>query len=221
MNIKQLTNGIINVSNNGYVSLLNRYGIINEEIKNIYSDSLKYELNEGVLSLTDSNFSKSINIEKLSNGYKLSIKANDNERFFGLGDATRDSVMVRGTRVLLHTSNIKAYGPQPIILSSEGYALLVNTTYKSIFDICKTSNDTVTIIVSDGDINFYFFKAGNLKSLISALTDVTGKPTMLPAFGYGLTIVQNEEIDEYRLLDHIRLIRDILFTIKNTTFSIV
>ena len=139
MECQKLTDGIIRVSNNEYSSLLNRYGIINENIKNKYSKSFEYKVDNNVLEIKDKGFSKYINIEKSPKGYKLQFNANENERFFGLGDATRDSVMVRGIKVLLCTSNIKAYGPQPIILSSEGYAIFVNTTYKSIFDICNFS----------------------------------------------------------------------------------
>ena len=36
--------------------------------------------------------------------------------------------------------------------------------------------------------------------LLEALTNITGKPVMLPAFGYGLTIVNNEQELSYGIV---------------------
>ena len=36
--------------------------------------------------------------------------------------------------------------------------------------------------------------------LLEALTNITGKPVMLPAFGYGLTIVNNEQELSYSIV---------------------
>lgn len=42
--------------------------------------------------------------------------------------------------------------------------------------------------------------ADTLPDLLEALTDITGKPVMLPAFGYGLTIVNNEQELSYSIV---------------------
>lgn len=83
---RKLCNGIINVSENGYVSLLNRYGILNEDIKNSYSVSLESSFKNNVLSFKDNSFIKDIEITKFSKGYKLSFKASKDERFFSFLD---------------------------------------------------------------------------------------------------------------------------------------
>ncbi len=140
--------------------------------------------------------------------HTLSVSLSEGERFYGLGDSSRDGIQLRGKSVLLEKSNVKCYGPMPILLSSDGWALLVNTTYRTVFDIGKTDESTLTVKVYGGQIDFYLFKADSLLGLVKELTRVTGRPMMLPKFGYGLTVVNNEDIGIPQLLEYTRLYRE-------------
>ena len=61
--------------------------------------------------------------------------------------------------------------------------------------------------VLGGDVDFYLFCGDSLRELLAGITDITGKPIMLPKFAYGLTFVQNEQLDTRGLLWDIRTIR--------------
>ena len=126
-----------------------------------------------------------------------------------MGDANRDSVMLRGKSIGVWVANVVSYGPMPEIISSDCWAILVNSTYKQKFDIGKTNEDLLTIYVGGGEPDFFLFTANDMRDTLSALTDVTGKPVMLPAFGYGLTFVENEQATNAKeLLNDIRTFRD-------------
>ncbi|MBO5060371.1 MAG: glycoside hydrolase family 31 protein [Clostridia bacterium] len=135
-----------------------------------------------------------------NNGFRIEIPAAEKERLFGLGDESRDSVMKRGKKAVMWQQNVVSYGPIPFLVSSEGWGILVNCTYKHSFDICSESKDKIVIDAQKGVIDFYIFLADSMKEIIGLYTDITGKPVMLPKAAYGFTFVSNEEDGARELL---------------------
>lgn len=131
--------------------------------------------------------------EYSNNGFRIQIPVTETERFFGLGDESRSSVMKRGRKAVIWQKNVVSYGPIPFLLSSDGWGVLINCTYKHTFDLASENKNTVTIEAPKGVIDFYVFQAESMVDVISLYTDLTGKPIMLPKFAYGLTFVNNEE----------------------------
>lgn len=150
----------------------------------------------------------SVSIERNAKGYCIKIPLSKKERLFGIGDATRKSVMIRGIRAYMSVSNVNSYGPMPVLISSDGWGFLLNTTYSSFFDCAYTDADTLIVEVDEKRVDFYLFRADTLKETIGKITAVTGRPIMLPKFAYGLTFVENEEINTRGLLWDIKTLRD-------------
>jgi alpha-glucosidase (family GH31 glycosyl hydrolase) len=187
-------------------SMLSRYGILkgvgtpisNGEAVSAEKDSVHFLAKRAV----------DLKVTKYGERHTLSVSLSETESFFGLGDSSRDGIQLRGKEILLEKSNVKCYGPMPLLLSSDGWAILVNTTYKTVFDIGKNDKSTLVIKVYGGQIDFYLFKAESLLGLVRETTRITGRPMMLPKFGYGLTVVNNEDIAIPQLLEYIRLYRE-------------
>lgn len=178
--------------------MLSRYGILENKLKRSYAASSAEICDTGVV-MYGVKRDVSVNITEIEGGgYKLEIPLTEKERLFGMGDANRDSIMIRGKTIGVWVCNVISYGPLPIVLSSDGWAILVNSTYQQKFDLGDSEGDKIKIYVSDGSPDFYLFTAKTLMDTLSAITDITGKPTMLPAFGYGLTFVENEWITKAR-----------------------
>ena len=194
---------------NGKASMFSRYGILKESLSKDYADCLAESNEKGVL-LHGVKRDVSVFVEQFGDkGFQLKIPLTKDERLFGLGDANRDSVMIRGKTLNVWVANVASYGPMPVLLSADGWAIIVNSTYYQKFDIADSDKDTVIISVAGGTADFYLFTANSLMELTQAITDITGKPIMLPAFGYGLTFVENyKTTDARRLLDDIRMMRD-------------
>ena len=193
----------------GKRSMLSRYGFLSENAQKSYgscivtieNDLVKFKNEKKDVSISVSNSD--------GKGFQVVIPLDVEERLFGMGDANRDSVMLRGKTINVWVANVASYGPMPVLLSSSGWALIVNSTYSQKFDIGETDKDKLIVSVAGGDADFYLVSAENLLGLVQAVTDITGKPTMLPKYGYGLTFVENERTTVARqLLDDIRMMRD-------------
>lgn len=140
-------------------------------------------------------------------GFRMDIRLSDDERLYGLGDETRDRIMKRGHRADLWQSNIACYGPIPYIMSSRGWGVLVNCTYRHIYDVAAENPNLLRIDSARGPMDFYVFLGGDLKALLNLYTDVSGKPILLPRAAYGLTFVCNEEYGAHELLEDCRHFR--------------
>ena len=187
-------------------SMLYRYGIFAADADGADSSICRME---GDTILLSAKREIRITVERRAGCYRLIIPMGEGERFFGAGDSTRKSVALRGQRLIMNVENVKSYGPMPMFLSSDGWALVLNCTYRSIFDFGTHDPDTLTVDALGGDVDFYLFCGDSLRELLSRVTDITGKPTMLPKFAYGLTFVQNEQLDTRGLLWDIRTIREL------------
>ena len=199
MFIKKLGNGAFHFHEKKVSDgMLSRYGILENKLSKSYAECSAEITDSGVV-MHGAKRDVRVNITAVEGGgYMLEIPLTERERLFGMGDANRDSLMIRGKTIGVWVCNVISYGPLPIVLSSDGWAILVNSTYQQKFDLGDTNKDKIKIYVTDGMPDFYLFTAKTLKDTLSALTDITGKPTMLPAFGYGLTFVENEWITKAR-----------------------
>lgn len=185
-------------------SMLYRYNILKKDVP--VPENKACALTEDTITLQAKRL-VSITVEKAPQGYRLTVPMSEKERFFGMGDATRTTVSMRGQQLIHDIVNVERYGPMPVFLSTDGWSLLLNCTYRSVFDFGASQKDLV-IDVSGGDVDFYLFSGDSLKELLSRVTDITGKPMILPKFAYGLTLVHNEETDARSLLTDTRLMRD-------------
>ena len=210
LSIKKIGNGGFRVTvEGGKKSMFTRYGILKDELRREYSDS-KAELTESGVVLRGTKRDVEFDVENFQNGgFQIRIPLQKQERLFGLGDANRDSVMIRGKTLNIWVANVASYGPMPVLVSSDGWAIIVNSSYYQKFDIADSDKDAVIISVAGGTADFYILSAHTMLDLVQAITDVTGKPIMLPAFGYGLTFVETERtINARKVLDDIRMMRD-------------
>lgn len=187
-------------------SMLYRYGILTAD-NELDNDNVCKQSKDKVI-FDASKRKIEIASEHLDVGFRLRIPLSHDERLFGLGDATRDSVMVRGTRADIYIENVRAYGPMTVILSSDGWGFVLNCTYHNVIDCGKTDKDAIVIETNGGNVDYYLFRGDTLKEIIEKVTAVTGRPIMLPKFAYGLTFVQNEETDARSFLWDIKTMRD-------------
>ena len=192
-------------------SLLDRYGILSlgAELENDGGAELAQSENCDIVTLYAKRKVKFEISKRHDKGYHIRIPLARKERLFGLGDATRKSIMIRGTRADMNVENVASYGPMSVLLSDSGWAMVLDCTYRHIIDCAKTDSDAVTVDTAGGRVSLFLFRADSLKGLISLVTKVTGRPVLLPKFAYGLTLVQNEETDARSLLNDIRRMRDL------------
>lgn len=134
-------------------------------------------------------------------GFGAALALAEGERLYGLGDVTRERIQKRGTRALMWVRNVEAYVPIPYVMSSRGWALLLNTTWRHVFDLGHTAPDHLRFWGPQGTLDYLLFVGDDAPALLDRYTDVAGKPHLLPRWGYALTFVCNQQADAREMLD--------------------
>ena len=122
------------------------------------------------------------------------------ERFYGGGYRPQETIECRGMLLKNLCTYNMCNGPSPYFMSSRGWGVFWNTTYEHYFDIGTRNPNEMVLWSEDGEFDIFLF-AGSLRHMIGRYTDITGKPMLLPLFGYGLTCVHTEIDTEYTLLE--------------------
>jgi len=134
-------------------------------------------------------------------GYDLRFTLAKDERLFGLGDVSRENLMRRGGVYEFWVLNVKAYIPIPVVLSNRGWGLLMNTTWRNTIDVGKSDPERMICTARQSDLDYYLFCGPDYRSLLDTYTSLSGRPSLLPIWGYGLTYVCNQNIDAFNLLN--------------------
>ncbi len=163
--------------------------------------TLKYRAEELALSLG----------APLGGGFDVEIALDGSERLFGLGDESRESINKRGRSASIWQANVITYGPIPFMVSSRGWGIFVNSTYRQEYDLGKTDADRIKMTADEGGFDIFLFTSDSVMGVISKYAEITGKPALLPKSAYGFTYVTNEETNARTLLEDCARFRSIDF----------
>lgn len=128
---------------------------------------------------------------------RMHFEWQDKEALYGLGQQEEGILNLRGQTVYVHQANRKI--AVPLLVSSMGYGILVDTYSPMIF------NDTVTgsylYTEADDELDYYFMVGSDMNDVIREYRQLTGKAAMLPKWSFGYMQSQEryetaEEIQE-------------------------
>jgi len=122
-------------------------------------------------------------------GFDLRLSLQPDEQLYGHGDETRDRLDKRGHKGLMMVRNVTSYTPIPFLMSTGGWAVFVNSTWFHQFDAGATQEDELRLWADEGELDFVLIAGESLPNLLDQYTQITGRPHVLPLFGYGLTFV--------------------------------
>ncbi len=134
-------------------------------------------------------------------GFGATLSLADGERLYGLGDVTRERIQKRGLRSMMWVRNVESYVPIPCVMSSRGWGLLLNTTWRHFFDLGAANPGELRFWGTQGELDYVLFVGDDLPALLDVYTNIAGKPALLPLWGYGLTFVSNEQANAREMLD--------------------
>ena len=114
------------------------------------------------------------------------------ERIYGLGEQNGNINRV-GSRFKMWNSDKPCYQVNesplyksiPFFMSSEGYGIYFDNTYKTEYDFGTESKSYYSFSAPGGEMIYYFIFGPTYKQIISRYADLTGKPIMPPAWGLG------------------------------------
>ena len=111
------------------------------------------------------------------------------ERFYGLGEAGRDSLNLRGGEY----QNWAVYQfdeiPIPFLMSSAGWGLLADAAGRHFVDAAKRDPGKLVILGDEDAPDLFFFTGGHPEDLLRCCTALTGRTMLLPKWAYGLTYI--------------------------------
>ena len=84
------------------------------------------------------------------------------------------------------TGTEQAYKNVPFYMSNRGYGVFVNTPQKVSFEVGSEKVQRVQFSVPDEVMEYYVIAGDTLKDVLENYTDLTGKPTLPPAWSFGL-----------------------------------
>lgn len=122
-------------------------------------------------------------------------------RFFGLGDQSRDRLEHRGTIADLLVLNVKSYVPIPLLLTTGGFGILVNTTRRLLFDLGATHEDRYGFEAAEGELDYYLIAGPSLKQILANYCELTGLPPLPPKWAFGLFFICRTQADAHELME--------------------
>ncbi len=158
-----------------------RIGIYDLEEKTILEDELGFHWEES--------FQYGGNIVKMS---KTSV---DGENFFGLGDKPTN-FNLKGKRVSNWNTDQYAYGKDTDELYKDvpfyiglhnniSYGIFFDNTFKTHFDFCHERRNVISFWADGGEMNYYYIHGPQMSDVVTAYTDLTGKPELPPMWAMG------------------------------------
>ncbi len=134
-------------------------------------------------------------------GYDLRFTLTKEERLYGLGDVSRDNIMRRGGVYEFWIRNVNAYIPIPVLLSNRGWGLLMNTTWRNTIDVGRSDPERIICTAPRSGLDYYLFCGPDYRGLLDAYTSLSGRPALLPIWGYAFTFVCNQNIDAFQMMN--------------------
>ncbi len=125
---------------------------------------------------------------------RLNLRFQEEEALYGLGQHEEGIVDLRGHMVYLHQANRKI--AIPVLVSSLGYGILMNTDSPMIFS--DTEYGSYLYTEAEEELDYFFLGGGSCKEAIRGYRILTGKAALLPkwAFGYMQSQERYESAEE-------------------------
>jgi len=138
----------------------------------------------------------------------LDFSLNDDDRLYGGGNTSRKTIQHRGEVLRMWATYQKTEIPMPFLMSTNGWGVFNNTTAKNYFDIGHLKPNKLLIYNTNGDVDFYIMLGNSMPEIINHYTTLTGKPYLLPKWGYGLAFGGNTIENQFDLMNDAVRFRD-------------
>ena len=140
-------------------------------------------------------------VSRHSKGAVVQFHAAPDEDWIGFGDQTRERLLHRGHIADCHVRNVSSYIPVPFFMSTRHVGILVNTTHRVVFDMCKSDPEHFEWRDGSGAIDYYVMAGNSFKDLLDAYTWLTGRPKLPPEWSFGLWYICRTQANDYEVVN--------------------
>jgi alpha-glucosidase len=140
-------------------------------------------------------------------GFGLVASLGKDERFYGLGTASKQHIQLRGGVYANWVRYKDAEQPVPFLMSTAGWGLFLDTTWRHYVDLGKAVPDEAFVFGPEGDLGFFLFAGAGMPQILDRYTQVSGRPMLLPQWAYGLTWINHYNSNQKEVMDNAREFR--------------
>ncbi len=152
--------------------------------------------------------------------FRICPRVQPEEAFYGLGgslDRIEHRGSVKAMQMELDLDSESGYNeahvPIPLLTSTTGWGLFIDSFYPTLFDVAHTDPDMVCVTVGTGTassdgLNFYFFAAKHPLEITGRYFQVTGKPILPAPWALGPWVWRDENRDQAQVLSDAQIMRD-------------
>ena len=126
---------------------------------------------------------------------KMSKASKDGECFYGLGDKATQ-MNLKGKRLENFATDQYAFqkDQEPLykvvpfylgLQNKRSYGIFFDNTFRTFFDFCHERRNVTSFWAEGGEMNYYFFYGPQMQEVVTAYTDLTGKPELPPLWALG------------------------------------
>lgn len=154
-----------------------------------------YDLNGNVILDEEIGFHWEESYHWGGNIVKMSKVSREGESYYGLGDKPTH-FNLKGKRVenwatdqyAFHKDQEPLYKVVPFytgLHNKTAYGIFFDNTFRTFFDFGQERRNVTSFWAEGGEMNYYFFYGPKMSEVVTAYTDLTGKPEMPPLWTLG------------------------------------
>lgn len=139
--------------------------------------------------------------------FAVAFSLTPTERFYGLGEASRDRVELRGRAYQNWVRYQYNEIPIPLLISSDGWGVFLNARARTFMDVGCRNPEELLILGENDEMDLFVLTGDSMQELLRLYTSLTGAPMVLPKWAYGLTYIAPIYADQETVLNHAERMR--------------
>jgi alpha-glucosidase len=145
---------------------------------------------------------RNVALRHRGSGFSITAKLTPEERLYGLGEASKSHIQLRGYAYYNWVRYQQDEQPVPFLMSTGGWGLFVNTAWRHYVDIGKTDPNELFVWAPEGDLDVFLIVGSGMPEMLNRYTALTGRATLLPMWVYGLTWINHINADQHEVLEN-------------------
>ena len=113
------------------------------------------------------------NSKSRNSHFGIMIPIQTEEDFYGLGEAARDSLNLRGGEYQNWAKYQFDEIPIPFVMSTAGWGILINASGRHYVDIGKRHPDRMVVMGNEDELDFFLFRGKTLQDLLRCYTPIS------------------------------------------------
>ena len=118
-------------------------------------------------------------------------------RLYGGGSVSRRHIQHRGEILRIFTTYANTENVNPFMMTTEGWALLNNTTNISFFDCGVSEKDNLIAFSTVKNADFYLMTGADMMELLRRYHEIAGDNYLLPRWAYGCSFGPHLNADAF------------------------